>query len=172
MISPSKALASATESAVLPLAVGPPTATTRPNCFSSSFRVIFNTQGRPCGQNGGTVPSMMRWASASISAAFVRSPALIAARQAMECSTHSVFSRRASRPPSASFAASSTIISSTSSTGTSAGTARTTTVEPPKSSASMPASVRRSRFCKTACFSAAVRLTCTGTSSIWDGTLP
>ena len=30
MISPSKALASATESAVLPLAVGPPTATTPP----------------------------------------------------------------------------------------------------------------------------------------------
>ena len=36
---------------------------------------------------------MMCWASASISAALVRSPALMAARQAMECSTHSVFSR-------------------------------------------------------------------------------
>ena len=94
MTSPARtAAASATPSAVLPVAVGPTTATTgrllhytmRPNCFSSSFRVSLRTQGRPWGQKGGTSPERIFSASAISSCGEVWSPALMAARQEMEC---------------------------------------------------------------------------------------
>ena len=59
----------------------------RPNCFSSSFRVNLSTQGRPCGQNGGTSPERIFSASASSSCGEDLSPALMAARQeiAFDC---------------------------------------------------------------------------------------
>ncbi len=71
----------------------------RPNCFSSSFRVSLRTQGRPWGQKGGTSPERIFSASAISSCGEVWSPALMAARQEMEWSTHSVRSFRAARLP-------------------------------------------------------------------------
>ena len=59
----------------------------RPNCFSNSFRVSLSTQGRPWGQKGGTSPERIFSASAISSCGEDLSPALMAARQEMECST-------------------------------------------------------------------------------------
>ena len=100
------------------------------------------------------------------------SPALMAARQEMECSTHSVCSFSASRLPLSRRSAISTSKSSAFCGSTSAGTARSSTVLPPKSATSSPAFSSRGWFSSSACFSSAERSMAAGCSSSWLGTLP
>ena len=100
------------------------------------------------------------------------SPALMAARQEMECSTHSVCSFSASRLPLSRRSAISTSKSSAFCGSTSAGTARNSTVLPPKSATSSPAFSSRGWFSSSACFSSAERSMAAGCSSSWLGTLP
>ena len=168
MISPSKALANATESAVLPLAVGPPTATTRG--LDKSAKLLFQllpgdfqyagppvrAERRDCAvhdalgqrEHLGGVRAVPRFDGRAAGDGMQHPLGLshaerrVRRRRALPPAPRSYPLHRPPARPRARRARQQS--------------------QPPKSSASMPASVRRSRFCKTACFSAAVRLTCTG----------
>ena len=108
MTSPEKCFASSTPSAVFPVAVGPTTATT--GCLYDASKLLFQL-----------LPGQFEYAGAAMRAErrhlagkdlfgqrqqFLRRglvPRLMAARQEIECSTHSVCSFSASWPPLSSY---------------------------------------------------------------------
>ncbi len=146
MTSPENRCASATPSAVLPVAVGPTTATTAGFALHDASKLLFQLLSGKFEHAGTAMGAERRHLAGEdllgqchklLRGGLV--PALMAARQEMECSTHSVCSFSASRLPFEQAVGDLHQQSSAFCGSTSAGTARSSTVLPPKSATSSPA---------------------------------